>query len=382
MRKKLGIRRKQAEPKTESVRPWSGKPRPGDIVVPPESTDTSSATATSKATATTLASCRRIARKRAVQLELAAPLYTDTILAKDDKKTIALVDPGDLKQTKVIVKYTTNDEYIEPYKKEAQIYTDLKSTENPNIISMYGSGKAEKIPGSTWSSKFEKEGKKFRLLLRYKVNNFYLLLEYEENNKELSSYIRSIPRPGNIDVTKEIFHKVINAMINLHSGKFGTEPDTTIQKLMHNDLHSDNVMFNSDTKAVKIFDFDLSYSFTDPGLPFTEYYYDWPKNELEVEPDDKDKYLIYVFLFDLWKLWVSIYLLGNIRFSKDDEEVFTFKGFTFKLKDFHKFVFNNSDTFYKDNFILGDADKMNIELANYQVIKNLYRYCFNNNKKG
>ena len=295
--------------------------------------------------------------------EPVATLKAD-ILCIDDKKIIGLVNPENMTITECVVKYTINDRFIEPYKKEATNYINLVSMNNNEVIKMYNSGTAK--TDKHGKCIYTLEEKDFKVWFPYEENNYYLILEYNKNYLTLGRYINN--NIENIENIKKILYLICDSIKLLHN-KYS---------FFHCDLKYDNVMINTDEKGkcigIKNFDFDLSFSSPTKGIDFLPQIENYNKTWSEEKPEPelaetyeerKNKYKTYLFLFDIWRLWVSIVLFKKLDIKS--AETREFKNLKFSLNDFWEYKETKIKSIFK-------VEEWNGELMYYDTIEGLYNF--------
>ena len=162
----------------------------------------------------------------------------------------------------------------------------------------------------------------------------------------------------------DVLHKTSDTLARLHQN----------YNFVHADLHHDNLMVEVDDNyqciGIKIFDFDLSYATKESAnirLDLLPGYHGWEKVHEELL--EREYYRQILFLFDMWRLWVSIALCFHTFLSnlgKGDTRELSYKGFSFNLNDFY-----NYKRILGDNF---SYEEWNEGLMSCELIKDLYEH--------
>jgi serine/threonine protein kinase len=156
-----------------------------------------------------------------------------------------------------VMKIALNKNYSQAYDIEGKVYEGMKNHEN--VVKMYRAGKFDKDNIDFWEKDTNKISMKTLLNTNLDIANItlpnadlykdmsFLLLEHCFNHQTLSNYVRN--EEGNIgSQSYQAFKKTMIAVqvLNRDVGFF------------HGDLHTDNVLINTNGDDVKLFDFDFS----------------------------------------------------------------------------------------------------------------------------
>jgi hypothetical protein len=299
-------------------------------------------------------------------------------LSNDYRRVILVITPsGEGSSEKMVLKYTTNNNYIKPYETEATNYNAIHASGyETDVLKIHGSGQTYDDP-DPYLRKFSFDETKFFKLRFNKTTDFFLLLEFDPNNYTLeklwnkSDQFGQQPSPEKVNLNKKYLQLIWTSLCKLHSK----------HNFTHADFKSDNVLIHVPplevghitTPTVKNFDFDQSFiGFPKRGDVPLQYYPNWFRIYPEDTSNSDNTKKILLLLLDLWRLYCYIFKFDLKAWNEKyvDIKIYCFsKNIT--MKDFHEFDIDILKHFQSPSVFNRHWNEF---YMSYDVVKRLYDY--------